>query len=80
MGLPVFSEIHYPKGFEVTIDGQAVDMLRANYILRALAVPAGNHVIEFKFVPKDLYSRNDCDADFFNLGGTIVLELPSFDL
>lgn len=51
-GFAVFSEIHYPKGFEVTIDGQEVDMLRANYILRALLVPAGNHVIEFKFVPK----------------------------
>ncbi|MBO3697991.1 YfhO family protein [Roseivirga sp. E12] len=51
-GFAVFSEIHYPKGFEVTIDGQPVDMLRANYILRALSIPAGNHVIEFKFVPK----------------------------
>lgn len=51
-GFAVFSEIHYPKGFKVTIDGEEVDMLRANYILRALAIPAGNHVIEFKFVPK----------------------------
>ncbi len=50
-GMAVFSEIHYPKGFEVSIDGEAVDMLRANYILRALEVPAGNHTIEFKFVP-----------------------------
>ncbi len=50
-GLAVFSEIHYPKGFEVTIDGQPVEMLRANYILRALEVPQGQHVIEFKFVP-----------------------------
>lgn len=51
-GFAVFSEIHYPKGFKVTIDGQPVDMLRANYILRALTVPAGNHVIEFRFAPK----------------------------
>jgi len=51
-GFAVFSEIHYPKGFEVTIDGEPVDMLRANYILRALVVPAGAHTIEFKFVPK----------------------------
>ncbi len=64
-GFAVFSEIHYPKGFEVTIDGQAVDMLRANYILRALAVPAGNHVIEFKFVPK-IYTA-----------GTIVMQIFS---
>ncbi len=51
-GLAVFSEIHYPKGFQVTIDGQPADMLRANYILRALEVPAGQHVIEFTFAPK----------------------------
>lgn len=50
-GFAVFSEIHYPKGFKVTIDGEPVDMLRANYILRALEVPAGQHVIEFNFVP-----------------------------
>ncbi|KYG71823.1 MULTISPECIES: YfhO family protein [Roseivirga] len=51
-GFAVFSEVHYPKGFKVTIDGEEVDMLRANYILRALAIPAGNHTIEFSFEPK----------------------------
>ena len=51
-GFAVFSEIHYPKGFEVTIDGESVDMLRANYILRALEVPVGDHIIEFTFAPK----------------------------
>lgn len=51
-GFAVFSEIHYPKGFKVTIDGEEADMLRANYILRALVVPAGDHTIEFSFEPK----------------------------
>lgn len=54
-GFAVFSEVHYPKGFRVTIDGEEVDMLRANYILRALAIPAGDHTIEFSFEPK-IYS------------------------
>lgn len=54
-GFAVFSEIYYPKGFEVTIDGEPVEMTKANYILRGLIVPAGDHTIEFKFAPK-IYS------------------------
>lgn len=54
-GFAVFSEIYYPKGFEVTIDGAPADMTKANYILRGLEIPAGEHTIEFKFAPK-IYS------------------------
>ncbi|NOQ25211.1 MAG: YfhO family protein [Bacteroidales bacterium] len=53
--LAVFSEIYYPKGWNVTIDGESVDYFRANYVLRALIIPEGEHIVEFKFEPKSYY-------------------------
>lgn len=48
-GLGVFSEIWYPEGWVARIDGEPVETLRANYVLRALKVPAGEHTITWEY-------------------------------
>ena len=53
--MAVFSEVYYDKGWQAYVDGKPVPHFRANYLLRAMRVPSGNHVIEYKFRPKSYY-------------------------
>ena len=50
--LVVFSEIWTEKGWKMTIDGQEQPLLRANYLLRAAMIPAGEHEIVMEYAPK----------------------------
>jgi hypothetical protein len=47
----VFSEIWYPAGWVCRIDGNEVSPFRANYFLRGVMVPAGQHEVEWSFEP-----------------------------
>ena len=50
--LAVFSEMYYPNGWNVYINGEPIAHHRVNYLLRGVLVPAGTHEIVFRFEPK----------------------------
>ena len=50
--LIVFSEIYYPSGWEVFVDGEKSNFFDVNYLLRGMVIPKGKHKIEFYFSPK----------------------------
>lgn len=52
--LLVCSEIYYPEGWTATIDGRECPIIRTNYILRGIIVPAGEHQISFSFAPTSI--------------------------
>lgn len=48
----IFSEIYYPHGWTATIDGEPAEIFRANYLLRGLSIPQGEHTIIFEYKTK----------------------------
>ena len=74
----VFSEIWYGpnKGWKATIDGQPAEIIRADYLLRGLQVPAGKHEIVFSFEPRSFYLGEKismlCSILMIGLIGVIV--------
>ena len=51
-GIAIFSEIYYDKGWNAYVDGELKTHFRANFVLRGMQIPSGNHVVEFKFEPE----------------------------
>ena len=50
--LAIFSEVYYSKGWNAYIDDKPAEYFRANYVLRAMQIPSGEHTIDFKFEPQ----------------------------
>ena len=71
--LAVFSEIYYPKGWNVYIDGEEVNYFRVNYLLRGLMIPKGEHEIVFEFKPNSFYVGNK-----IALGSSIIFLITFF--
>jgi hypothetical protein len=66
--LAVFSEIFYPKGWNAYLDGEITDHFRANYILRSMVLPGGDHELVFRFEPESYFVGNKV-----SLAGSILL-------
>ena len=58
--LAVFSEIYYPNGWHATVDGEPLELIRANWTLRAALLPAGSHEVVMTFLP-----------DSYRIGATV---------
>ena len=54
-GLAVFSDIYYAAGWKAFVDGKETPIFKADYVLRAIKLPAGQHKIEFQFKPESFY-------------------------
>ncbi|ACU06224.1 hypothetical protein [Pedobacter heparinus] len=66
--IAVFSEIYYDKGWNMYVDGAEKPYFRADYVLRAAQLEAGNHKIEFKFEPVSYYA-----GEKISLLGSVLL-------
>jgi uncharacterized membrane protein YfhO len=71
-GVLVFSDIYYP-GWTATVSGEDVPVARANYILRAIHVPAGKHELVMAFDPQTVHTTETIAYGSLALLGLIIV-------
>jgi hypothetical protein len=70
----VFSEIYYPNGWHATVDGEPVDLFRADWTFRAALLPAGEHEVVMTFLP-DSYRKGAAVSRVSSIGLLLLLLL-----
>jgi hypothetical protein len=73
----VFSEVYYDAGWKAFIDGKEAPLVKVNYVLRGLAIPAGKHEIIFRFEPKG-YLMGRKFTGLFSVALLALLALAGF--
>lgn len=68
--MAVFSEVYYDKGWNAYLDGKKTPHFRADFILRAMILPAGQHKLEFRFEPVSYYAGGN-----ISLASSLILLL-----
>lgn len=75
-GYAVFAETYYP-GWAATLDGRALPILRANGVMQAVAIPAGRHLLEFRFAPGSFRFGAGLSAITLLFVGWLARKLPA---
>jgi uncharacterized membrane protein YfhO len=70
--IAVLSEIYYPAGWNLYIDGKKTDYFKTNYVLRGMVIPQGKHDIEFKLEPQS-YRAGYAVAKWTNILMVLIL-------
>ena len=79
-GLAVFAEIYYPKGWNASVDGKPVPHFRADYVLRTMVLPAGEHKLEFVFHPTVFYTGEKISLISSSILLLLILFFAGFEI